>query len=393
MQLETIKTHINRKLFLSVIILLLVALSSLKVVDDYADSYTTDAITNAAITYATARGINALVSMMQTTTIEAGVGISGSISVGQLLDPLNDLIERFSSIMTVVLASLAGQKVLLLISSHQLFQILIMFFGVLSILMLQTNKISPLTFVFKSFLLLVFIRFSLGIAVSMNAIVDTTFLMNQTDTYDNEIKILKQDISSFNSESGITAEEIQGYREKLKTLAQEKHNFVNYSKTYYPQEKSRLDSKVNEIKAKIEREKEKLNLVDKYNPFNENSVIKGYKKELDQSAIELKYLNKDNKLKKKRISEINQKILKLNKMISGEPDGFFENLKRKSTAILNSVDVDKIEQKVNRSINNFMSLMALYILKTILFPLFFFYVFIRILKYIWNIENSKLLQP
>jgi hypothetical protein len=60
-----------------------VAVSSGRLLDDYVDEYTTTSIKNAALTYATARGINALVSMMQSSEVEAGVGIvSGSITIG-----------------------------------------------------------------------------------------------------------------------------------------------------------------------------------------------------------------------------------------------------------------------------------------------------------------------
>ena len=77
---------ISSKALVSILIVLLVALSSTRVLDDYVDDYTTESITNAAITYATARGINALVSMVQSSEVEAGIGVvSGSITVGELI--------------------------------------------------------------------------------------------------------------------------------------------------------------------------------------------------------------------------------------------------------------------------------------------------------------------
>ena len=116
---------------------MLVAVSSGRLLDDYVDEYTTTSIKNAALTYATARGINALVSMMQSSEVEAGVGIvSGSITIGELLDPLNDMIERFSTVMTWVLASLAAQKVLLLLASHELFLYLVAVLGISALLLL-----------------------------------------------------------------------------------------------------------------------------------------------------------------------------------------------------------------------------------------------------------------
>ena len=103
---------------IAVLIVVLVTLSSTRVLDDYVDDYTDESIRNAALTYATARGINGLVSVLQSTEVEAGVIVSGSMTIGEVLDPLNDMIERFSSVMAWVLASLAAQKLLLLLASH-----------------------------------------------------------------------------------------------------------------------------------------------------------------------------------------------------------------------------------------------------------------------------------
>jgi predicted ATP-dependent Lon-type protease len=102
--------RIDVKALVSVLIVVLVALSSTRVLDDYVDEYTNESIRNAALTYASARGINALVSVLQSTEVEVGVIVSGSMTIGEVLDPLNDMIERFSSVMTWVLASLAAQK-------------------------------------------------------------------------------------------------------------------------------------------------------------------------------------------------------------------------------------------------------------------------------------------
>ena len=81
----------SARALIAVFVVGMIALSSTRLLDDYVDEYTDTALRNAALTYATARGLNALVSMMQSSQIEAGVGVvSGSITVGELLDPVND---------------------------------------------------------------------------------------------------------------------------------------------------------------------------------------------------------------------------------------------------------------------------------------------------------------
>lgn len=64
--------------------------------------------------YALARGLNAVISVAQGTELSIepmGVGIT--LTPGQILDPLNDLIEQFSGVLLMASASLGIQKILL----------------------------------------------------------------------------------------------------------------------------------------------------------------------------------------------------------------------------------------------------------------------------------------
>ena len=83
--------------------------------DDLSASYLKDAMLGSGAIYATARGINGLVSVVQGTELNAWLA---TFAIGELLDPLNDLIERFSGVMTIVLASLAIQALILGIFSN-----------------------------------------------------------------------------------------------------------------------------------------------------------------------------------------------------------------------------------------------------------------------------------
>ena len=193
---------LHAKTLIAIVIVVLVALSSTRALDDYVDNYTSEAITNAAITYASARGLNALVSMLQSTEVEAGVFVSGSMTIGEVLDPLNDMIERFSTVMTWVLASLAGQKVLLLLASHKLFLYLVAVLGITALLLLYHGRSPARNLVFKSFLVVVFLRFALGLAVALNSAVDYLFLDQQLQAHDQQIENFQSNILSMETDAG-----------------------------------------------------------------------------------------------------------------------------------------------------------------------------------------------
>ena len=260
---------VNSKALVAIFIVLMVGLSSTRVLDDYVDDYTTNSIKNAALTYATARGINALVSMMQSSEIEAGIGVvSGSMTIGELLDPLNDMIERFSTVMTWVLASLAAQKLLLLLASHQLFLYLVAVLGISALLLLFYGPLRAQSLVFRSFLVVVFIRFALGLAVALNSGVDALFLDQQLQRNDAEIENFQSNVIGIESDQ-----------------------------------------------------------------------------ELDAGSV------RDSAL-----------------------------------AFWQSLSLDELERKISRGIENFINLVAIYLLKTIVFPLGFFYAAFYFIKLLWRVE-------
>jgi len=77
-------------------------------------AYVDAAFDRALVAFALARTANAIISVIQGSELDvAPAGIGMTIAVGQVLDPLNDMIERFSWIMLLSLVSLGTQKVLL----------------------------------------------------------------------------------------------------------------------------------------------------------------------------------------------------------------------------------------------------------------------------------------
>jgi len=97
-----------------------------RTMDSTAVTYVNESLLRAAGSYAIARSINAVISVVQESELmvqPAGVGVT--LALGQALDPLNDLVERFSWVMLACLASLGIQKVLVEISPWLSIQVLL----------------------------------------------------------------------------------------------------------------------------------------------------------------------------------------------------------------------------------------------------------------------------
>jgi hypothetical protein len=105
---------------------LLLALAFSGALDAPGQRYVDDGIQRALIAFAVARSLNGVISVAQGTEVAlepGGVGVK--LAPGEILDPLNDLVEQFSWIMLASSASLGVQKILLSMSLVWGFSLLI----------------------------------------------------------------------------------------------------------------------------------------------------------------------------------------------------------------------------------------------------------------------------
>ena len=88
-----------------------------RLADSAGTEYVDAAFNRALVAFALARTTNAIISVVQDSEIDiAPAGIGVTIAIGEALDPINDMIERFSWVMLVSLVSLGIQKLLIDIS-------------------------------------------------------------------------------------------------------------------------------------------------------------------------------------------------------------------------------------------------------------------------------------
>lgn len=107
------------RLLLVGLLLAMVAAAWLRPLEEAANAQVDAGLKRALISFASARALNAAISLAQGTEIAvqpAGVGVN--FSVGQVLDPLNDLVERFADLMLMASIAFGIQKVLLEIGAH-----------------------------------------------------------------------------------------------------------------------------------------------------------------------------------------------------------------------------------------------------------------------------------
>ncbi|NNF48054.1 MAG: hypothetical protein HKN69_14930 [Desulfofustis sp.] len=164
---------------LALLLLLAAALSALPVVDQEAERKYEDMFQRALMTFALARTLNGVISVVQGTELAlqpAGVGLT--LTPGEILDPVNDLVERFSWVMLGATVSLGVQQVLLDISGSWLVRAMAALSCLLALVIMSRRKgeyLLPPVLV-RLLIVLLFMRLAVPVTLLMNEMVYQGFL-------------------------------------------------------------------------------------------------------------------------------------------------------------------------------------------------------------------------
>ena len=172
------------KVAISLVLALVVALSLSGFVDSGGRSYTDAALKRAVVTFAIARTLNGVISMAQETEFAfepAGIGVT--IMPGELLDPINDLIERFSWVMLTSSASIGIQGVLLRMSEWWGVSLLLALAAGLLLFSLWSPRAPAWSrrVSYNALMIALFLRFAVPILLIATSLVSDTFLREQAD--------------------------------------------------------------------------------------------------------------------------------------------------------------------------------------------------------------------
>jgi hypothetical protein len=168
--------------------------------DRAAEEYIDSSFQRAMVAFATARGINAVISVLQESNVQvqpAGIGVT--IAVGEVLDPVNDIVERFSWIMLISLLSLGIQKAMVVIGPWLSISVLlnISLVCMLAPLWLENSFSQSLkTIAKKALLAALVLKFAMPCVAFLNHRVYSAVLENQ---YETASGIINQEADSLKS--------------------------------------------------------------------------------------------------------------------------------------------------------------------------------------------------
>jgi hypothetical protein len=105
--------HLSKRHLLPLLLVLLVGLTWLQPLDLLAQAHSEAGLKRSLTAFAAARGLNAVISVIQGTEVTGGAFVNVTLALGQVLDPVNDLIEQFARLMLVVSVIFSAQLLLM----------------------------------------------------------------------------------------------------------------------------------------------------------------------------------------------------------------------------------------------------------------------------------------
>jgi len=189
------------------------------VVDQTSQDYAEQAFKRALVTFAVARTLNGVISVAQGTEVAiepAGVGVN--FTVGQVLDPINDLVERFSAVMLVATSSLGLQNVLLRMTEWWGTTLSLALAAGLMVAVLWWPRFAggkAEQAVLRVLLVTVFLRFAVPFLIVGSNLVFDTFLAAEQAAATEALETTRVEIEALNGDSAPALVEDQSLAERL----------------------------------------------------------------------------------------------------------------------------------------------------------------------------------
>ncbi|QFR49654.1 hypothetical protein FJR48_07880 [Sulfurimonas lithotrophica] len=159
------------KIFLSVVLVLLALLSLAFDIDKNALELYYQSFDRAVYSFALAKGLNAVISVIQSSEINVSFFVGATVGLGEILDPLNDLVERFSWIMLASSVSIGIQHLLLIMAKTLFIKVTLLVAVVATLIVMWVKKLHNSTaflLLLKIVVLLLVLRFGAVIFIYTN---------------------------------------------------------------------------------------------------------------------------------------------------------------------------------------------------------------------------------
>ena len=212
----------KRKLLWTVLVLMAAAVALSGVVDNASETYAKQAFKRALVTFAVARTLNGVISTAQGTEIAlepGGVGVI--LSVGQVLDPINDLVERFSAVMLVAASSLGLQNILLKMTAWWGATAALIMAAGFALATVWSPRLAGSKYAAAApriLLVMLFVRFAVPLLIIGTNLVSDTFLATEQAAATAALEAARTEIEELNEDADTPPDPDQSIMDRLNSV-------------------------------------------------------------------------------------------------------------------------------------------------------------------------------
>ena len=196
------------------LVAIMVACSWLSPFDTTANAQVDAGLKRAAATYASARLLNGAISVVQGTQISAApAGMGMTFAPGEILDPLNDLVEQFSQVMLVAMVALGVEKVLLTVGTSWMISLTLSLVAVVWAILYVRGMTGP-RWLARLLMVLLVTRFAMPVALIGTDAIFQQFMASDYQESQEVLKLVQGEASKLGAPGVV---EKQGVWEKFKS--------------------------------------------------------------------------------------------------------------------------------------------------------------------------------
>ena len=254
------KVSLCRAMIVGAVSLVLIAVSFHGGLDEFAQEQVAETTNESIGIYVVSRAINALVSVLQTSQVN--VPLLASAQVGQMLDPVNDAVERLSSIVVWAVGSLFVQRILLEVAASPVFKWILCSIGVVTIaalLLAEWGRIRMWCYqvfgdsdrglergrdwLVRIFVVAAIFRFIIPVFIGISFLVSQMFLATEIAKSREQLSVLRTQVSNVANSTSPDS----GSLEKERTDEEARIQGLEESKASARQEMQRLDTRIGQL--------------------------------------------------------------------------------------------------------------------------------------------------
>ncbi|WP_191603211.1 coiled-coil domain-containing protein [Marinomonas algicola] len=373
----------------TLIVMFLVSICWIGFIDQYAEAYINRSIATSLLSFGTAKAFNATVSVLSTITLQ--VPLIGSIQIGELLDPLNDLVEDFSTIMKYSISSLLIQKFIVEILQTIHFK-LFLTGAALAFMVTKFYFKASRVLTYKVFIIALACKFSIALVAVASSFVDSAFINEHIEQENHILDAFPVSTSQLNQQLDLTSE----MKQQLKIDMQQKQAEITAHSIEIENlkaEKKRLELEMSQLNDSILESTADASLLNKF--INRSPELTDLHEQRAALRSKLYVLKNQIENAQDEIQDRQQDYESLERQYQDDGMSTYQSLKNglNTFAFAAKNKIVGFVDSLNLATDNFLNLMALFIFKTMLIPFAFLLGMYNVFKLVWGMTPKEVVKP